>query len=148
MTTYILAKLNGKWINYVDFQSPCGAAIGQLAYAQDGNIYTCDEGRAFDMFKLGNVHKNDYKETLTSEKTCSMIAASTNDCLLCDACAYKPFCGVCPVCTYAETGNLVPKLAMSDRCKIHKTMFDYIFENLTFSSGHRNVFDKWFREFK
>lgn len=146
MTTYILAKLKGKWINYVDFQSPCGAAIGQLAYAQDGSIYTCDEARMFEMFKLGNVRKDNYKDILASEQTCSIIAASTNDCLLCDACVYKPFCGVCPVCTYASTGTLIPKLAMDDRCKIYKAMFNYIFENLIFSPQHKKVFNKWTRK--
>lgn len=33
---------------FVDLRSPCGAAVGQLAYDYDGNIYTCDEGRMVD----------------------------------------------------------------------------------------------------
>ncbi len=143
MVSYIMNKLAGKWFNYVDFQSPCGAAIGQLAYAQDGSIYTCDEGRAFEMFKLGNVKKNDYKDILTSNQTCSIVAASTNDCLLCDACVYKPFCGVCPVCTYAETGTLVPKLAKDSRCKINKAVFDYLFDKIGTSPVHKRVFENW-----
>ena len=32
-------------VNYMELRSPCGGAIGQMAYYYDGNIYTCDEGR-------------------------------------------------------------------------------------------------------
>lgn len=144
ITTYILKKILTDEANiFVDLQSPCGAAISQLAYDHNGDIYTCDEGRQYEMFKLGNVATSSYKDILTSDGAASIISASTNDCFLCDACVYKPYCGLCPVCCYAETGTVVPKLAMSDRCKILKGMFDYIFEKLIFSSRHKEIFIKW-----
>ena len=144
ITTYILKKILTNEPNFfVDLQSPCGAAISQLAYDHKGNIFTCDEGRQFDLFNIGNVKKDTYKKVLTSNETASIIASSTNDCFLCDACIYKPYCGLCPVCCYAETGTLIPKLATNNRCKILKGMFDYIFENLIFSEKHRKVFTEW-----
>ncbi len=143
MVEYILAKLKGVWCNYTDFQSPCGAVIGQLAYVQNGNIHTCDEGRQYEMFRLGNVFDNTYKEILTSNQSCSMIASSVNDTLLCDACAYKPFCGVCPVCNYADSGSLVSILPRDQRCLIYKGMFDYIFTKLNSVGPHKKLFDNW-----
>jgi len=144
ITTYILKKILTNEPNvYVDLQSPCGAALNQLAYDHKGNIFTCDEGRQFDLFKLGNVKKDNYNKILTSNGASSIISASTNDCYLCDACVYKPYCGLCPVCCYADTGTLVPNLSMDNRCKIFKGMFDYVFEKLIFSERHKKVFSGW-----
>jgi hypothetical protein len=39
-------------VNYMELRSPCGGAIGQLAYYYDGDIYTCDEGRMLS--EMGN----------------------------------------------------------------------------------------------
>lgn len=146
MTLLILKKIAGIWENYTDFETPCGAAIGQMAYELNGDIFTCDEGRKFDLFRLGNVREHSYKQILTSEKVCGMIAASTNENLMCDSCAYKPYCGVCPVCNYADTGNLITVLPKDTRCKIHMGMFNYIFDKLLHSRKHREVFTSWLSE--
>ncbi len=119
--------------NYLDLRSPCGAVIGQMTYNYDGKIFSCDEGRMIgeDLFVVGNVNKNTYKEVTTSSHACGLIMASTNDTQSCDACAYKPYCGLCPVCNYAEQGNIIAKIPETNRCKIFKAQFDYYFENLT-----------------
>lgn len=127
--------------NFTDLESPCGAALAQLAYDYKGDIYTCDEGRNYEIFKLGTVD-NSYRELLTFPNALGIVAASTNDTLICDNCAYKPYCGVCPVCSYAKHGNIVPKLP-DYRCKIFKGMFDYVFEKLLFNEEYRKVFLKW-----
>lgn len=145
-TLYILTKLKGIWINYTDFQSPCGACIGQLAYNPNGDIHSCDEGRAYELFKLGNVNISDYKSMMTSNKVCSIVSASVNDTLFCDSCAYKPYCGVCPVCNYGENGNLIPVLSKNDRCKIYKGNFEYVFGS-EFDDRKKKVFDSWTSEF-
>lgn len=67
-------------MNYMELRSPCGGAIGQLAYYYDGNIYTCDEGRMLaemgnDSFKLGNVN-NTYKELMETGATKAMCISS------------------------------------------------------------------------
>jgi len=141
-TTIILRKILTKdSVNFTDLQSPCGAAIGQLAYSYDGNIYTCDEGRLYDVFKLGTVD-NKYKEIIGSGSTCAIVRASINDNPVCETCAYKPICGLCPVCSYAETGNVISKLP-DRRCRILIGMFDHIFDKLINDVEYRNVFMSW-----
>jgi uncharacterized protein len=118
----------------VDLMSPCGAAIGQMAYYYNGDIYSCDEARMLqeDIFKLGNVFDNNYKEVLTSAKTRSLIAASINDSFFCNTCVYQAYCGLCPVCTYSTTRTIVPKLAADFRCKVLKGQFEHIFNKILF----------------
>jgi radical SAM protein with 4Fe4S-binding SPASM domain len=129
--------------NYLDLHSPCGAIIGQLAYAQDGSIYTCDEGRMHDIFRIGNVKDNTFKEVVTSDQACSFIALSSNESFLCDACVFKPYCGLCPVGTYSETGNMIPQLANNYRCKILMGMFEYIFDKIMNDKDATDVFKSW-----
>jgi len=128
---------------FLDLRSPCGAVIGQLLYNYDGNIYTCDEGRMTgeDLFKVGNVN-NTYKELTTCNKACAMIAASTNDVQYCDKCAYKPYCGICPVLNYATSGSIITNIPASDWCKIKKAQFDYIFEKLK-NKEIKKIFLNW-----
>lgn len=117
------AKINSAYDpNYLEIRSPCGAVTGQLLYNYDGKIHTCDEGRMTgnELFALGDVHKDDYAKITTCPKTISMITASTLETLPCDACAYKPYCGVCPVCNYAEQGSVIAKTPQTSRCQIYK----------------------------
>lgn len=127
--------------NFADLQSPCGAAISQLAYNYDGSIYTCDEGRQYDVFKLGTVDSS-YKDVLASKDVSSIVTASINDSFVCDKCAFKPFCGVCPVCSYATSGDIVTRFPNS-RCEIFKGMFEFIFEKLTSDKEYSSMFMKW-----
>lgn len=143
MVEYLLLKLKGEWPNYSDLQSPCGAVVSQIAYSQNGDIYTCDEGRQNELFRLGNVKTNSYKDVITSNKTCEVITASTNDNNFCDKCVYKPFCGLCPVCNFAETGDLTKKSAKNTRCKIYQGMFDCIFYNISQNNDIGKMFLKW-----
>jgi uncharacterized protein len=141
--TYILLRkiLTGECVNFTDLESPCGAAIAQLAYSQDGGVYTCDEGRQYEMFRLGTVD-NSYGEIITSRLTKAMVHASINDNPVCERCAYKPYCGLCPVCSFAETGNVISKLP-DRRCKILIGMFDHLFEKILFDPEYRKVFFLW-----
>ena len=131
---------------FLDLRSPCGAAIGQLVYNHDGKVYTCDEGRMVkdDTFMIGDANKNNYKEIISNPKVKTMVTASILDNLSCDYCVYKPYCGVCPVLTYALYGNLFPQLINTDRCKIHKGMFDYLFKKLQ-DEKVKEVFYQWTR---
>lgn len=141
-TTIILRKILSKeGYNFTDMQSPCGAAIGQLAYDHKGDVYTCDEGRLFDIFKLGTVNDT-YKELLASSETFGIVITSMNESLICDNCVYKPYCGVCPVCSYAKHKNVITKLP-NMRCKIFKGMFDYIFKKLLSDKECKKVFLSW-----
>jgi len=129
MVEIIAHKIGTKFDpNYLDLRSPCGAAIGQLVYQYDGGIYTCDEGRMTgdDSFLLGNVFDNNYKSIISCDKACAVINASINDQFICDTCAYKPYCGLCPVCSFADDGNIISKISKSERCKIFKHQFDSV----------------------
>jgi His-Xaa-Ser system radical SAM maturase HxsB len=125
--------------NYLDLRSPCGAAIGQLAYNYNGDIYTCDEARMIgeDLFLLGNVKKDIYKDIVTCEKACAVVNASINDQYICNDCVYKPYCGICPVCNYAEQGSIIGKISQTDRCKIFKEQFGYVVRE-KFLNQHNN----------
>ncbi|MBN2112447.1 His-Xaa-Ser system radical SAM maturase HxsB [Candidatus Woesearchaeota archaeon] len=114
--------------NYLDLRSPCGVAIGQLAYHYNGDVYTCDEGRMVgdEIFLLGNVKKDSYKDAVTCDKACAVLNASINDQFVCDACAYKPYCGLCPVCSFSEEGSIIGKVSQSARCRIFKRQFDWV----------------------
>ncbi|MFA6193336.1 MAG: His-Xaa-Ser system radical SAM maturase HxsB [Parcubacteria group bacterium] len=137
-------------INYLELRSPCGAGIGQLAYDYDGSIYTCDEGRMMgyageDMFKLGDVTKNSYSEIIDNPTLKGMCLASETSCQAgCAHCAYQPYCGVCPIYNYAETGNIFSQQPNSMRCIISKSIFDMIFEYLQ-SNKTKKILERWAR---
>ena len=143
--TILLKKIFGIEPNYLEIRSPCGAAIGQLLYNHNGDIYTCDEARMIgeDIFRLGNVNTSTYNEILSSDQTCGIVSASINDTKICNSCAYKPYCGICPVCNYAEQGSIIAKIPETMRCKIYKAQFDYLFDQLLNSEERRRVFQTW-----
>jgi His-Xaa-Ser system radical SAM maturase HxsB len=147
LTKIILTKLSGTDPNYMDLRSPCGAIIGQLLYNHKGDIYTCDEARMLneDLFKVGNVFEDNYSKVINSNQSCSIISSSINDNQICDYCAYKPYCGICPVCNYAEQKSIISKIPQTIRCKIYKAQFEYIFEKLLENKETKEVFMSWLK---
>jgi radical SAM protein with 4Fe4S-binding SPASM domain len=142
--THILRKLFlRRNAQFVDLNSPCGAAISTLAYDHTGAIYSCDEGRQYDLFRLGSVDQ-EYPDLFESGQTQSLIRASVNDCTYCDRCVWKPFCGLCPVCSFADSGNLVPILSKNDRCRILDAQFTYLMEKIQ-EDRHTETFLRWIR---
>jgi His-Xaa-Ser system radical SAM maturase HxsB len=111
--------------NFVDIRSPCGAAIGQVTYNYDGKIYPCDEARMVaamndEMFCLGRVGDNMLADTLEHPTTRALAVASLLDSLpSCDTCWNKPFCGVCPMYSYMESGDIFGQRPRSAKCKQH-----------------------------
>lgn len=120
--------------NYLDIRSPCGAGIGQIAYAHDGRAYTCDEGRMVsqmgdDMFAIGDVNTDTYQDMIRSPVVRSLVLSSTLSALPgCDSCAYAPFCGVCPVTSYNEQGSLAGRVVDSFLCRKHMGILDTLFD--------------------
>lgn len=122
--------------NYMELRSPCGGAIGQLAYYYNGKVYSCDEARMLaemgdDSFCLGNVEQDTY-ESIVSNPVCKTIAKSS--CLEgladCDGCVYQPYCGTCPVISYARYQTVYPSMFQEYRCRIYKGIQDILFEKL------------------
>jgi uncharacterized protein len=122
--------------NFLDIRSPCGAGIGQLAYNYDGKVFTCDEGRMLhhagdDTFELGHVEKTRYRELITHDTVRSLIVASNLDAQPdCVNCVYNPYCGVCPVHSYATQGTIHGRMRESHLCAVHKGIQDLLFARL------------------
>jgi len=134
--------------NYLDIRSPCGAGIGQMAYDYNGNVYTCDEGRMLsrigdEAFRLGNVMNNSYAEMISCPTVKAMCVASCLDNLPgCSQCAYKPYCGICPLLNYAEGGSIFIQQSKNERCLMQSAILDYLFEKLK-DKNHKKIFEKW-----
>ncbi len=131
---------------FLDLRSPCGAGIGQMLYNYDGKVYTCDEGRMLgdDTFMIGDVMKNSYKEMISHDTVKSICTTSLLDNLPCDSCAYKPYCGVCPVINYALYGDIFISLSNNERCRLNSGMLDYLFEKLQ-DKKIEKVFQDWIK---
>lgn len=122
--------------NYMELRSPCGAAIGQLAYYYNGDIYTCDEARMIaeagnPAFTLGNVFKSSYRDLINNDTCKAVCSASILETIpKCCSCVYQPYCGVCPVINYASYGKLFNYDADEYRCKTYAGILDILFKIL------------------
>lgn len=116
--------------NFTDWRSPCGATIGQISFDHEGNVYPCDEARGDSNLLLGNVHTHTYADVIREELTQEIIGSSLLENGICDACAYKPFCGVCPVLRFKAGGDFQSYRGFRERCGLFTAMFDYVFEKL------------------
>lgn len=144
---FILDKILLKnYIRYTCWGAPCGAALQQTAYDQDGNIYTCDEARSFEIFRLGNVKEHTYKDIYCSPQALSMINISSQTSTMCDACIFHPYCGPCPVSSYGSYGTPIPKLHSERLCKIRKGIMTFVFEKLC--SEDKKILFKWIKNGK
>lgn len=146
----LLSRMNGKFVNYMELRSPCGASIGQLAYYADGDIFTCDEGRMLHemgdhTFRLGNVFENSYSDVINNSICKTVCASSILEAIpTCCDCVYQPYCGTCPVVNYAQSQDIIEKGPRGYRCKIYSGMLDYLFKQIL--SGNANVINilkKW-----
>ena len=120
---------------HADFESPCGAATGQIVYHSNGDIYTCHEALGREEFKIGNVHKDKWQDLFKREETSKAILNSMlENNVRCDRCVYKPYCGTCMVENFYNFGkfNFYP----TKTTKHHETIaqcesiFDDILKNL------------------
>jgi uncharacterized protein len=132
--------------NFLDLRSPCGAGIGQVAYDYDGRVFTCDEGRMLaamgdDAFLMGRAGGKYQSLAASPAVRCAITASVTDIQATCSSCAYKPYCGVCPVYNYAEHGDLFLHHP-SYRCSIYMGMCDHIFARLR-EKRVRGLFEKW-----
>lgn len=141
--------LNARDPGYTDLRCPCGAATGQLAYDCNGDVYTCDEGRMSarggDMtFRLG--HAGDAYGRVVSAPAARACALASNleTQPLCHRCAYKPYCGVCPVYNYEEQGSPAGNMPANERCAVYKGVFGTVF-SLLGSPDSAGILKKWVR---
>jgi uncharacterized protein len=83
---------------HTEFESPCGAATGQITYHSNGDIYTCHEALGREEFKLGNVREDKWGDIFKREETSKAVLNSMLESNpLCDKCVFKPYCATCMV---------------------------------------------------
>ena len=164
---FLTKILGGEDPNFLDVRSPCGAAIGQVAYSYDGKIFTCDEGRMLhemgdDTFLIGEVAglgqparpgggatdaeiRKRYREFMGHETVSAMALASNLDAQPdCVNCTYQPYCGVCPVHNHKTQGSIFGRMRESSLCAVHKGIQDYLFERIgTGGADVMGVLQRW-----
>lgn len=136
-------------VNYMELRSPCGGAIGQIAYYYDGNIYTCDEGRMLaemgdDSFKLGNVEKDTYQDLMKCDCTMAMCSSSCIECLpYCSSCVYMPYCGTCPVINLAQDDSIFAGRPKEFRCHVYGGILEILFDYIKNDEEVKQIFERW-----
>lgn len=140
----ILTKLFGNETGFMDLRSPCGAGYGQITYNYDGQVYTCDEGRMIfsDYFNIGNLFNQDLISILCSERAIAVHNASILEQYYCDYCAFKPYCGVCPVLHYQQKSTLNVNVLETDHCNMFFQMIMHVVKLLLNDPLAMKEFDK------
>lgn len=120
--------------------APCGACLIQAAYNQWGDVYTCDEGRANEVFKLGNVKESNYSNIFTSNSALNFIGLTSMTSSYCDMCEWHAYCSPCLVSSYGSQGNLITR-PNDFLCNIRKSQTEFIFKKLIFSEDRQILFN-------
>ena len=136
--------------NYVDIRSPCGAATGQVAYDHDGAIYPCDEARMLaaqgdTIFRIGGVGQS-MEDTLAHPTVKALALASMLDSIPgCESCWNRPFCGVCPMHTYSNCGDIFGQRPRSSMCKRFYATASMLIERLAADADGSTeaIFRRW-----
>ncbi len=147
LTAVIIHKFaTGLNANYAEMTTPCGAVTGQLVYDYDGSIYTCDEARTMDEFRIGNVFSSTYKELLDHEATKALKSASDLSSYHCDSgCPWFAFCGICPLEVYAEEKGFLTNIASNYRHKIHEGMFEFLMDKILHNPEEKDILYRWLK---
>lgn len=129
---------------YVDLDSPCGAARSQLAYAPNGDVYTCDEARMIgsDTFKLGNMLRDKYQDAMKNQNLFYTSEASLLNLWDYNS-AFCIWSGTCPVMNFYQQNNPVVKITQTPKHKIHNFQFNYIFEKIIYDKEAYKIFKNW-----
>jgi len=153
-------KINGKGVKFADktcvdilkrvvtlkpalnacLGAPCGACIIQAAYNQWGDVYTCDEARSCEVFKLGNVKEGSYKKIFSSEHALNFIGLTSAVSSLCDSCVWHPYCSPCLVSSFGSQNNLITK-PNDFLCRIRGRQVEFVFKQLALSGNNKMLLD-------
>lgn len=137
---------------YVDLQSPAGAGISVAVYNYDGDVYASDESRMLaemgdHRFRLGNVHRDDYRTIFGSERMIGITESSVVESLPgCSDCAFQCYCGADPVFHYAVGRDMVGHRPTSAFCHRNMELIRHLFSLLS-EQGHEldRIFFAWIR---
>ncbi len=142
MTQLALQKLMLKKYNgYTCWGWPCGAALSQCGYNYNGDIYTCDEARSFEEFKIGNVNQT-YKEVFLSPVVAGFLNATSSLLNKCERCVWLPFCGPCLVCTFGQQKRMLGDMNVDNECFIRQNILETVMKKLM-NEEEREILLKW-----
>lgn len=129
-TNILLKKMtNIDDVFYPELNDMCtGAVASELGYDLKGGVYANEESIGIELFNVGNVNSN-YSSVVLSDDALALRSTSINGNVSVEMNPYKPYIGVCPVCNYLETENIIGRYP-SQRALILSEMLDYLFEKL------------------
>lgn len=144
MARIILTKV---WLKkdpgFVNMMNPCGFGRNVMTYGTDGGCYPTDEARMLgdDIFRLGNINKENYDDMLNKENLLFLLSAGYSD-LWNYRSVYSPWLGVDPVINYAQENNIILK-GDSRNEMIIKHQFKTVFSYLLGGHKYSEVFQRW-----
>ena len=123
---------------------------GQVAYDHDGAIYPCDEARMLaaqgdTIFRIGGVGQS-MEDTLAHPTVKALALASMLDSIPgCESCWNRPFCGVCPMHTYSNCGDIFGQRPRSSMCKRFYATASMLIERLAADADGSTeaIFRRW-----
>lgn len=147
--TVLTKMLTAEDPGFVDLMSPTGAGIAAVVYNYDGDVYASDESRMLaemgnEHFKIGNVHKNSYKEIFGNETLLTAIEDSfAYSCPQCTDCAYEPYCGSDPVFHFAKSSDYIGYKPTSEHCNRNMEIFKFLIKKMETDTFAKRLFTKW-----
>jgi len=141
--------LTDRPLGYVDLRSPAGAGLGALVYNYDGKVFASDEGRMLAemndrSFELGDVHTDDYRSLILSDKLVNMISDSLAQCApMCSSCAFEPWCGADPTYHHATQGDYLGIKPLSAFCSRQKGILTLLLDLLGNSQEDAAILRRW-----
>ncbi len=90
-------------------------------------------------FRLGSVFEDSYERIIHHDTVRAMATASCLETIPgCAHCAYKPYCGVCPVLSYVSQGDIFARQPTSSRCRTQTGIQDILFATLK-AADHKTI---------
>ncbi len=101
-----------------------------------------------DAFEIGRVGEGSFFQSVSHPTVKALAVASCLDNQVeCSRCAYKPYCGLCPVQCYVEQGDIMGRIPTNSRCRIHKGILDILFLRLE-DPKTKKIFQAWLKNKK
>ena len=96
-------------------------------------------------FCIGDARTSTLRDAILHPTTRAMVLASTLDGQPgCATCAYKPWCGVCPVHSYVEQGSLHGRQADASWCRKWMGIFDFFLTRVRHADAfERALLERW-----